>query len=327
MKKNDSFATLKQIIDGHDNLLITSHILPDGDNIGSTIAMALALKRMGKNVMAVGNGEVPARFRFLAGADELVSPEEARAFGGDLVIALDISDRGRIGTALEPICEGKTIINIDHHISNDYFGDYNYVDAEAAATAEIVASLLLSLEIEIDRDIAASLYTGLLTDSGSFTFTNTTAHTLSMASYLLTYEPDLHEIRSHLFGNMSLAKKRLLGYILTEAKPFFDGAFIYCGVDASVQEELNVSSSDFEGAIDQLMEIARIKIAAVARSQAPGEVKVSLRAKPDFDAVAIAAPFGGGGHRAAAGCTIIGSLAEAEERLLAAVKAYLEERR
>lgn len=323
-KTNDTFERIKQVIDDHDNLLVLSHVSPDGDNIGSVIALTLALEKAGKRVTAVTNGAMPKNFQFLPGADRLVCPAESAAYDGNLVIALDISDWGRFGDEMAALCQGKTIINIDHHISNDYFGDYNYVDGQAAATTEILTDFLHQGGFSFNAAIATALYTGLLTDSGNFTFSNTTAKTMSMAARLFLYEPDLDKIRDHLFGNVTLAKKKLLGHILLMSEQGMGGQWLCSTVSEDTQRRLGVGDGDFEGAIDHLMAVSGVKIAVIMREDEVEGVKVSLRAKPGYDVALVAGSFGGGGHRAAAGCTVNMPLNEVKTAILAAVETYLE---
>ncbi len=324
--KNNSFAEIKQIIDQHNNLLIISHILPDGDNIGSVLALTRALTMMGKNVKGIVNGILPDYYRFLVGSEDLISPEEADFDHCDLLLIVDAADRGRVGDLALPYLDTLTTINIDHHISNDYFGDYNYVDAKAGAAAEIVCNFFLDSGYPMDETIAAPLYVGLLTDTGSFTFQNTRAATLEAGAKLLEYAIDLPAMRENIYGNISLKRKRLLGEILLHIETDLNGTVAWSTVDYARCAQLGVQGADFEGIIDHLIAIADVKIAVLFREIEMGDIKVGFRTKTGYDAVAVCAPFGGGGHAAAAGCNFKGGIEEAKAEVLKVVRHYLEGR-
>lgn len=326
-KKNNTFAEIKQIIDEHNNLLIISHVLPDGDNIGSVLALTRSLQQVGKTVRGIVNGTLPDYYRFLPGASELIGPDEADYDQCDLLLIVDAADRGRVGgRALEYL--GKiTSINIDHHISNDYFGDYNYVDPLAGATAEIITNFLEAAGYPLDETIAAPLYVGLLTDTGSFTFQNTRSATLAAGAKLLSYPIDLPAMRENVYGNISLKRKLLLGEILVGSKTDCNGELIWSTIGHARCADLGVAGADFEGIIDHLIAVAGIKIAVLIREIEAGDIKVGLRTKTGYNAVDICRVFGGGGHPGAAGCSVSGELAKAEEEVLQVVRHYLEEKR
>ncbi len=325
--ENDGFARLKQIIEEHDNLLIISHILPDGDNIGSVIALTRSLEMAGKSVQGIVNGDLPEYYRFLSGTEALIPPEEADFNGCDLLIAVDSADKSRVGDKAAACFGRVTTVNIDHHISNDRYADFNYVDPNAGATAEILTEFLLATGYPMDETVAAALYVGLLTDTGSFTFQNTRAETLAAAAKLLTYPIDLPAMRENIYGNVALRRKRLLGHILCGAETEMGGDIIWSAADAAICRKLEVESADFEGCIDHLIAVSGVKIAILLRELDEGEVKVGFRTKTGYDAVAVSKPFGGGGHPGAAGCNVEGSMAAATEKILRVARAYLEERR
>ena len=323
--KNNTFAELKQIIESYDDLLIISHVQPDGDNIGSVIALMRSLELAGKNVRAVCNGSLPERYAFLRGAERLCAPAGVTVGENTLVLALDCSDRGRFGTELAEKIAGRTLVNIDHHISNDYFGDYNYVDATAAATGEILTRLLQAAHWPLDGDIAAALYVAILTDCGNFTFSNTTARTLRAAALLLTYPVELESVRENVWGNLPLARKKLLSLVLANAVQDADERLVYSSVSQDEYRALAINGADFENIIDHLVEVRGCKLAILLREPEEGVSKLSFRAQQGYDAVAVASAFGGGGHRSAAGATVQAPAAEALAQVLAVARTYLKE--
>jgi phosphoesterase RecJ-like protein len=323
MNKNHSITKVKQIIDRCDNLLVISHILPDGDNVGSVIAMMHLLRAKGKQVTAVINGTLPPYYAFLSGAESLIAPERLEEAAYDAVICLDMSDHGRGGELWQKIKGTPSLINIDHHISNDYFGDYNYVKAEASSTAEIVTSLFVAWHEPFTKEIAEALYTGMVTDSGSFTYPSTSPQTMTMAAVLLKQNPDLEAIRENVLENVSFKRKKVLAAVLNDAVLAENGILCYGAIDYEQVKALEAEGPDFENIIDHLIGVIGVKYAVFFRASEPGVVKVGFRARGGFDATIVAAEFGGGGHKAAAGCSVSGNLSQVKAAVLAAVRRYL----
>ena len=326
MKQNDSIKKIGQVIDGLDDLLLISHILPDGDNIGSLVAMTLFLKERGKKATAVINGELPPYYGFLEGISHLVPRRELEKRSYDGVICLDMSDKERGGDCWRKIEGDPVVINIDHHISNEGFGDYCYVQADASSTAEIITAMFEAWHVDMTRAMAEALYTGILTDSGCFTYGCTSAQTLRMAALLLEKAPDLEKIRENVLENVSFLRKKLLARVLADASLDVDGRLCYAAIDLRSIKELGVSGPDFEGIIDHLIGITGVEYAIFFRETEPGKVKVGFRGRGDNDVTVVASKFGGGGHKAAAGCTYLGDLKAAVDDILKEARCYLKEK-
>lgn len=326
MKTNNTFKELKQIIDESSNLLLISHSLPDGDNIGSVLAMTLALKSMGKTVTAISNGALPQYYRFLPQSDLLQEPSvvKGQESSYDLIICMDMSDWERSGAAFHGFTPSCPMMNIDHHYSNNYFGEYNYVDAKAASCTQILTEFMVETGIPITKDMATSLYTGLLTDSGSFTYQNTTEKTLLAAAVLLRTEPNLSEIRLNVFENISFKRKKILARALTNAKQICGGKITYATLNYEECMVLDADGQDFEGVIDNLIGVTDVKMGIFFREMEKNIVKVGFRGRPGVDVTAVAALFGGGGHQAAGGCTIENNFETAVSSVLKEAVAYLE---
>lgn len=325
MKKNNTAQELKQIIDNSNNLLVISHILPDGDNIGSVIAMKAVLEQLGKRVTAVVNGQLPPYYRFLEGAEELVPIDGRDTFECDCLICLDMSDEERGGSIWEKLSHTGTVINIDHHISNTFFGDYHYVFPEACSTAEIVTDLFSDWQVSFDKAIAEALYVGMLTDSGNFTYTNTSSHSLQMAAILLKQKIDFEKIRENVFENAAFVRKKILAKVLEQAELLGDGRLCVSYINNQDITALQAKGPDFEGIIDHLIGINGVEFAIFYREIQPREVKVGFRARGGFDATKVAGQFGGGGHKAASGCSCNGDLKEIIENINNAAIRHLKE--
>lgn len=323
---NNTLFELKQIIDSCNNLLIISHILPDGDNIGSVISMSEMLRAQGKEITAVVNGEMPPYYKFLEGAEKLVSPLDLKENTYDAVLCLDMSDKGRGGQVWEKVMGNPCIINIDHHVSNDFYGDYNFVLSDASSTAEIVTYLFSEWGVAFNKGIAEALYTGMVTDSGSFTYPSTSPRTMRMAAILLEQKPNLEAIRENVLENVSFLRKKLLSVILSHAELLCNGRLCYAYISNKEIEEMGVKGPDFENVIDHLIGVTDVEYAVFFREIKPDVVKIGFRGRGKNDVTVVASHFGGGGHKAAAGCSVDGLLSDVMKNVLGEVCAYLEEK-
>ncbi|WP_366921682.1 bifunctional oligoribonuclease/PAP phosphatase NrnA [Metallumcola ferriviriculae] len=305
---NKIVAVLKK----HQNILITSHVIPDGDSIGSTLALGLALKSMGKNVIMVNNDPVPEMYGFLFGSDEIKQSSEIVDVPA-LCVAVDCTGLERIGDELQQIIIRRQpqVINIDHHISNTNFGSYNVIDPEAAAAGEMIYDLIAAMGVELNIHMANALYVALATDTGSFQYGNTKQKTLEIASLLLGKGVKSGIINQTLHENRSLTSIRLLAAVLPSLNVSEDGQLAYMWVDIETMQRLGADSEHCEGFVNYPKSIKGVKIALFFRQMDKHTVKVALRSKDDYDVNRIARVFGGGGHAKAAGCSVNASLDEA----------------
>ncbi len=324
MMKNNSTKKIKQIIDECNNLLIISHILPDGDNIGSVIAMMLYLKTKKKRVTAVVSGEMPPYYKFLVGSEVLIPALELQGAAYDSVICLDMSDKARGGMIWDRIEGEPVIVNIDHHKSNDYFGDYNYVLPDASSTAEILVALFSEWKVVFSKAIAEALYTGMITDSGCFTYPSTSAQTLRMAAILMEQHPDLEKIRENVLENVSFLRKKLLAAVLAHAVLAENGRLCYAVISYEEISALGAKGPDFENIIDHLIGITGVEFAVFFREIQKDSVKIGFRGRGANDVTEVASLFGGGGHKAAAGCSCQGALDSVVNDVIEAACRYLE---
>ena len=299
--------------------LILVHVAPDGDAIGSALAMGRILRALGKEPRITSSDPIPRQFSFLPGRDGIGS----RGLGGeDLVVALDNSPLARFGPAGQALEEAEVaIVNIDHHITNARFGTANLVRPEAAATAEILFDLLDPLEVSLEPELATCLLTGLFTDTRGFRTGNTSPRVLEIAARLAAEGASLPQISEQVYGSNSLSKLRLWGMILDRAQA--DGHLVWAANTAEMRAACGASEDEGEGAVNLLATLDRAQLVLLLTERADGAIDVSVRTRFGHDASALARQFGGGGHPQAAGFELQGGLAEVEARVLAAARERL----
>ncbi len=298
--------------------LICGHAMPDGDSVGSVLAMRLILSEIGVESIAVTPDPVPAMYDFLPGADKFVELSQAPD-DFDLAVILDCTDLGRLGSDGGPkIAKAQNVVNIDHHVSNDGFGTYCYVDEKAAATGEIIFNLAQAMGIKINKDIAANLYTSIVMDTGSFRFDNTTDATHEITAGLIRTGINVSEINRNLFERKDEIQLRLLGYALGQLKITAEGRVAWITIPLDVLHRMGALDEHADGIINYPRLLNGVEIGMLFREINPGRFKVGFRSKQDVDVNKLAARFGGGGHPRAAGCAIEGTQEEVERRVLEA---------
>ncbi|CEP66828.1 Phosphoesterase, DHHA1 [Moorella glycerini] len=290
------------------DVAVVSHIIPDGDCLGSTLALALALRQRGTRAVAVNADPVPDMFQFLPGQETIIPPAKVEEIPS-LLVMVDSTDMERAGEGFSQWRQKtKMVINIDHHVSNTRFGDLNLVDSRAAATAELIYTVLEKIPVSITPAIATCLYTALATDTGSFQYENCTATTMRLAARLMEQGADLSLIREYLWERKPLASIRLLAAVLPTLTLAYDGRVAWLTVSRATLDTIGALPEHAEGLVNYPRSIAGVEVGLLFRELPDGLVKVSLRSKKIVDVNAVAARFGGGGHRRAAGCTIRGDL-------------------
>lgn len=305
----------------YDNFLLIIHMSPDGDTLGSGLALLHALRKLGKTVHIVSPDRVPHAFLFLKGAEEVCKPEDVPPF--ENVIFVDCGDLRRAGAAGCLIEKAAHSLCIDHHGTNEGFCEVNWI-AESASTGELVYLLLQDLGISPDAELATCLYAAIATDTGNFAFSAVTANTFHTTAALMDAGLDLADCHRRLFQTNSLAKTRLLRQILQNMELFAEDRAALSVLSRDELKRFNATWDDCEGLIDPLRMIEGVEIACTLRETLNGEVRVSLRSKEYADVSAIAVRFDGGGHEKAAGCTLSCSMRDAKDMLK---RAILEELR
>ena len=297
-------------------IFIAAHIMPDGDCLGSALGLAWALRKLGKTVTVTCNDHVSSTYKFLPGLDEL-SPKIPTA--EEFLVFVDGSSADRFGAAYDPSkFNGRPVLVIDHHVTNDQFAPLNYIDRHAASTAEIIYRFVQALGVPCDRTMAMCLLTGIVTDTLGFRTSSTTVETLRTATALMEAGGSIPEIIEHSFNQVPLASLRLRGKIFSEAK--LDGGILWAEIPYKTQRDLGLNGNGTSGIINQLLSVENAKVALLLIEKENGKIDVGLRSRVGYDVSGIAARLGGGGHKQASGALIDGPMAAARERVLAEIK-------
>lgn len=301
----------------HDNYVILTHASPDGDTLGSAYALYYALNEIGKTACVLCPEVIPSKYDYFARKTDHVSRENAT------VIAVDVADNRLLGSLKDEFGDAVDL-NIDHHISNTRFSNNLLLDASAAATAEIIYELIVKMKVAINDITAKALYTGIVTDTGCFKYSNVTAKTHIIASELYEFNIDAPEINRLMFDTKSRNLLELEKMVLETAEYYFDNRCMLLSVTAEMQEKTGCCGTELEGIAVISRSVEGVKAGITFKQTDENEFKVSLRTYPPLNASAICKKLGGGGHNAAAGASVKGSLEEVKEKVLQAVKEELE---
>lgn len=312
------YREVMSAIEAYPSIALISHIMPDGDTLGSAVALAMHLRAMGKEAALFCEHAVPSTYRFLAMSEAFRTPDawDVKNDKYPLVIAVDCSDLERLG-ACRPIYDGaECTVNIDHHISNERYAMINLVDDTAAATGEMIFSLIREAGGTVDKSMAEALYSAISTDTGNFSYSNTTPATHHIAAALLERGIDVYTLNNILFRTHSLGRTRLLSLVLATLEMYRDRSVATLIATDDMMRQSGADESETEGMINFAREIDTVEVGILYRVRDDGTVKVSFRSKEYVDVSALAQSFGGGGHKRAAGCTIRGDLTEAKKQIM-----------
>lgn len=310
---------LQQRIEAAGTILIVSHDRPDGDAIGSTLALGLILEKIGKKVTLVNRDPVPESLAFLPASDRIVPPGAPVTADPtfDLVIALDAAGRDRISDTVWAIVEKVPVVNLDHHVSNTRFGDLNYVDPAAPATGQLVYRLAYAAGWPLDAAIGENLLAAISIDTGSFRYPSTSAETMRIGAALLELGVDVGRVNQSLYESYPLRRVEALSRLLRDLRLDFDGRCASVRLPYADTLALGLQTGDTEGVIDVIRAIDTVRIAVFFEELPDGKIRVSSRSKEERYSVGeICARFGGGGHTLAAGARMAGPLEVAVERFL-----------
>jgi len=321
MKRSDLRDAWEEMLTGR-SFVLACHERPDGDCLGASLALSRALSAHGKNAYVLSSDGVPDHYRFLPGSGDVVRSTEGLEFDVAVLVDSELTKRaGEQGKALE---RAPLQVRVDHHPSPDGFGRIRVVDSAASSTCEIVAELLEANDIAIDADTATLLFAGIVFDTGGFRFQNTSPRTLEIASQLASRGAKPSVISREVFESRPLRAMKLLGVALESLELVDDGRIVYGRIAHDDFTALGATDADSEGAVNQVASVKGPIVAILFREPQPGSVRVSLRSRDGFDVNRIARVFEGGGHAAAAGCTVNGTLDEAVVRVLAEVRRWME---
>ena len=317
---------IKQIREA-DHILLASHTDPDGDAVSSLLALGLAIGKLGQKTTMYNASPIPAVYRFLPSVERIVRHiKKANTY--DVALILDCGDLTRIGEASSTVNQIPVVINIDHHISNTGFGDIQLIDPMACSTAEIVYRLIKAMDVSIDNAIATSLYTGILTDTGSFRFSSTNQAAFAISKEMTELGVEPHEVAQHVYGTYSLGRIKLLNLALDSIEISNNGKLSIMTVTGAMFAETRTQPEDVDGMINYARRIEDVKVAALIQEQKNGKAKsngqrryhVSLRSDGSVDVAAIAGSFGGGGHASAAGFQVETTLAQLKSDIITLAK-------
>lgn len=322
LNRNPEYKTAARFFAEHDHFLLLVHEKPDGDALGSVLAGAHLLKKLGKTVTLVNDDPIPHRFEFLPMADQFLLPEDVQETF-DRVISFDCGDRKRLGRAGRLIRDDALILNIDHHITNDRFGTENLVDLEAAATCQIVYKIAQELGLELDLDTATCLYTGLVTDTGGFRYSNTTEEVMLIGASLLKIGVQPYNVIDRVMETMTWPQVLLIREGLSTLERDENGKLAWITITTDLLNRVQGCEEDVEGLVNYPRNVQGVEVGISFRERGDGRIKVSMRSKYVIDVGALAVEFGGGGHARAAGCSIEGNMAAVQERVLARVREEL----
>ena len=296
-----------------DRFVILTHRKPDGDTIGSAAGLCLGLRQLGKTAHVLENPEVTPFYAPLLECLTKSEPEE-----GDLLIAVDVAADTMFPREYDSL-KNSIDLRIDHHGSGREYAPTEYVDSESAACAEMIWELLLDMGVQPDEKIAEAIYVGVSTDTGCFRFANTTAHTFDVAGDCVAAGAQIYPWNQKIFDTKSLAKLRLQSWMTEHAEFFAQGKMALCAIPKEIEESLGVTEDDWNDISSFLRSIEGVHMSAMLRQSNPEYVKVSVRAVPGYDASAVCAIFGGGGHAGAAGCSLKMPMEEAKKAMTKAM--------
>jgi bifunctional oligoribonuclease and PAP phosphatase NrnA len=300
------------LIEKKDRFAITSHVRPDGDSLGSSLGLYWLSRALDKDVEVIMRDPAPHAYQQLPGADTIrVTSSVDRPY--DAVFVIECSDIDRPGLI---DLEKQFVVNIDHHSTTELFGTINWIDSTASAVGEMIYNLSKATGVRVTKEIAECLYTALLTDTGSFHYSNTTERTFKIASELVRTGVKPAKTAEAIFGSYKWSKIELLSQVLATAKRDESGQVAWMRQTLAMQQQTNASEEDADGFVNFPLSIAEIEAAVLFKECSVGVYRTSLRSKGDVNVAKIAEQFGGGGHRNAAGCTLKGSWEEVEQKIV-----------
>jgi len=325
MGKRISLADLRPVLSEHASFVLCSHSRPDGDAIGSVVALKAILQAMGKKVVVLNEDGVPENLQFLKGGEDVVvsdgSPVEAEVF-----IALDTANKARLGArCLAAGAEVPLWVNIDHHVSNEEYGDLVYVNERAAAVGEIVYDLAMELGLPLPDEARDALYVAVSTDTGSFQYSNTGGRTLRMAADLVERGVAVGEINSAIYHDFPYRRGELLKELLGTLERSGDGRVAWWVLRQEVKDRLKIQAGDSEGLVDVMRAIRGVVACVFFEELKDGDVRISMRSlTTKVNVCEVCAAFGGGGHVLASGARQGGPVEEVMPRVLAVLTKAVE---
>lgn len=315
------FEQAEKLIEKSKTIYVVGHTNPDGDSVGAAFAMYLALKKIGKDVKVLIT-KYSESYNIFKELKQGVKSVQTLSY--DLLITVDSSDKERLDISEQDIKKAKKILMIDHHKMSNPFGDVNCIEDDCPAACQIVYNFLKFMNIEIGQDIAKFIYTGIMTDTGSFNYSSTTPETMEIVADLIKTGIDFSYICDKLNHTLPEAKLYLIAKTIEKMEAYFGNQVRYSFIDYNTISELGVDEEDAEGMTNYLKMVEGTKVAVYVREKSDGTYKVSMRSDENVNVSDIAIEFGGGGHKRASGYTIIEKLDNAKKRLLESLEEALK---
>ena len=313
-------AALRQM----DRVIVSGHVNPDGDALGSVAATGCLLRALGKEFVLYSKSGVPPYLSFLPLPGSLHDSVQRLPFRPAAAVLLDCGEPHRLGDELEKALPPLDSVNIDHHLGSEGMGSRdNWIEPQAAATAQLVAYVAISAGLPLEGPLGQAIALGLVTDTGGFAHGNPSAAVLHLAAHLVDRGCDIALLRQHLDNGWSMGRMRLWARLMERIQLFAGGTLAFCAVRLNDLQSCSATKEDLEGFVEQMRRLAGVRAAALLREDAPGIHKFSLRSFGATDVRAAAAALGGGGHRNAAGGTLRMEAEQAAEALIKAVSAVL----
>ncbi len=309
----------------YKKFLITSHLNPEPDALGSELSLAMLLISMNKEVVVCNSDPVTFDYNFLPHVNMVKSPKYIKSYKYDAAISVDCSELSRLGVMSKIIPKDKLIFNIDHHIRNSRFAKINWIDTKASSCSELIYRLYKRVNKPIDKDIALLLYSAIVSDTGSFKYPNTTSFSHKVAADLLDWDLPVNKIFQNIYGNISYPDSRKIILALQTMQTHANGRIVYFVLEKN-SSKLSRNSQDLS---DYILDFARaikdVEMVILFKPVSSNEVRISLRSKGSVDVCKFATMFAGGGHRTASGCTVRKSLQLTKGLILKKAKKFIKE--
>ncbi len=323
--ENTSFEQIGEVLRNHQSFVLISHVRPDGDAIGSQLALGYALMAAGKSVRLINEDGLPDNLAFMAGSAKIELPP-TEPLVVEVAIALDTATKPRLGEkALHAASQAQIWLNIDHHVSNPKYGDLNLIDSKSPATGQILYQLIIALGLPLPAETRDAIYVAVSTDTGSFQYPSTTAATYELAADLIRRGLDVGTINSQIYDNYPFRRLELMRALLNTLEISDDGLVANWTMRDQLRIDLDLRPEDSEGLIDLIRAIRGVQLAVFFEELPDGKIRISMRSKDHrLDVCQIATEFGGGGHALAAGIRMAGPLEDAKSQVLAAIDRRIE---
>ncbi|MEM7007601.1 MAG: bifunctional oligoribonuclease/PAP phosphatase NrnA [Thermodesulfobacteriota bacterium] len=322
----NEFDELNDLINKSDKILIASHENPDGDALGSTLSLGLGLKKLNKDISYYNKDGVPELLEFLPYSNDIVTSTKSLNGPFDIIFAVDCTGANRAGREFEEYVKSencRNLVIIDHHETTGSEADIHILDSKASSTGVIIYRFLKFVGIEIDKPIAENIYTTIISDTGSFNYSNTSSETFTIAADLVDKGVDPSLISQALYENEPLRKLELFKLVIPTLEITDDSAIASIYVNKEMFDKTGTSRQDTEGMVNIPRSIKGVEVAILFRSERESDWKLSLRSKGKVNVAKIAESYGGGGHARAAGCSLKGSISEVKSQIIPSIKEAL----